>query len=134
MLNTRRFLPVLWLPLLLLLMAFHQAPLVDPAPIAIPAKLSDKQVAKAIATALVHREWVINVNEPGKISATYAKREFSVRIGITYDQHEVHIKYLDSSNLKYEMKSGQQYIHVNYNSWIQNLVTDISGNLTVESF
>lgn len=134
MLNNQRFLPMLLLPFLFFLMAFRQALLIDPAPIAIPAKLNQTQVAKAIATALVHREWVINGNEPGKFSATYAQRGFSVHIGITYDHKDVRIKYLDSSNLKYEVKAGQPYIHVNYNSWIQNLVTDISGNLNVASF
>ncbi|HEY7873388.1 MAG TPA: hypothetical protein VIC31_11795 [Rudaea sp.] len=125
---------LLLLPALLLLMAFRQVPLVDPAPIAVPAKLSLVQVDKAVKQALVKREWLINSDQPGKLTATYARRDFSVQIGITYDTKQVQIKYLGSSNLKYEVKNGQAWIHKNYQSWIQNLETDISGNIAMENF
>jgi hypothetical protein len=124
-------LPLLLLPLLLLLLAFRQAPLVDPAPIAVPAKLDVAQVEKAVKLALVKRQWVINSDDPGKITATYARREFSVQIGISYDNKQVQIRYITSTGLKYEAKDGQKYIHKNYIAWTQNLVSDISGNMTL---
>lgn len=134
-----RLLSVLLLPVLFLLMAFRQVPLVDPAPIAVPQKIAQEKngmdkVSQAIKKALVQRQWIVNVDEPGKIAATYAPRDFSVQIGITYDRKQVQIKYLTSSNLKYEEKNGVRYIHTNYPSWVQNLVTDISGNLTLAGF
>jgi len=129
-----RFALLLMLPLALLLMAFRQVPLVDPAPIAVPAKVSPAQVEKAIKQALIKREWLIASDAPGKITANYARREFSVTIGIAYDAKEVRVTYLNSTDLKYEEKNGQRYIHKNYQSWIQNLITDISGNLTMAGF
>ena len=47
----RSRLSLLWLvPALMLLMAFRQVPLQDPAPLAVPAKLTMVQVAKDLAT------------------------------------------------------------------------------------
>jgi len=134
-----RLLSLLLLPALFLLAAFRQVPLVDPAPVAVPQKIAQEKngldkVSQAIKKALVQRQWIVNVDEPGKIAATYAPRDFSVQIGITYDRKQVQIKYLTSSNLKYEEKNGVRYIHTNYPSWIQNLVTDINGNLTLAGF
>lgn len=127
-----RLLPLLLLPVLLLLMAFREAPLVDPQPIAVPSKVGDaKAVEKVVKQALIKREWLITADEPGKLAATYARRDFSVTIGIGYDRKQIQIRYVDSNGLKYEVKNGQRYIHKNYNSWIQNLITDISGNLTL---
>lgn len=131
----RSRLSLLWLvPALMLLMAFRQVPLQDPAPLAVPAKLTMVQVAKAVKQALVKREWLINSDQPGKLTATYARRDFSVQIGIAYDRQQVQITYLGSSNLKYEVKNGRRWIHKNYQSWIQNLETDISGNMAMENF
>jgi hypothetical protein len=126
-----RLLPLLLLPVLVLLMAFREAPLVDPQPIAVPSKVDARQVEKVIKQALIKREWMINSDEPGKLTATYARRGFSATIAIGYDRKQIQIKYVDSTDLKYEVKNGQRYIHKNYNSWIQNLMTDISGNLTL---
>jgi hypothetical protein len=131
MLRTRGI-SLLWLPVLLLLMAFRQAPLVDPQPIAVPAKLELAQVEKAVKQALIKREWLVVSDEPGKMVASYDRREFTTRIGITYDNKQVQIKYITSTGLKYEVaKNGEVLIHKNYISWIQNLVTDISNYLTL---
>ncbi len=124
--------PLLLVPFLFLLMAFRQAPLVDPAPISVPAKLDVRQVEKAVKEALIKRQWMVVSDEPGKIIASYDRREFTSRIGITYDRKEIQIRYVTSTGLKYEVKSdGEKLIHKNYMAWIQNLVTDISGNMTM---
>ena len=131
MLRTRGI-SLLWLPVLLLLMAFRQAPLVDPAPINVPSKLGVAEVEKAVKQALIKREWMVISDEPGKIVASYDRREFTSRIGITYDAKQVQISYITSTGLKYEVeKNGQKLIHKNYMAWIQNLVTDISNYLTM---
>ena len=127
-----RGISLFWLPVLLLLMAFRQAPLVDPAPIDVPSKLELTQVEKAIKQALIKREWMVVSDEPGKIVASYDRREFTSRIGITYDRKQIQINYITSTGLKYEVaKNGEKLIHKNYISWIQNLVTDISTYLTM---
>lgn len=127
-----RVLPVLLLPLLLLLMAFHQLPLVNPQPIAVPAKAAPEQVYKAITTVLARFGWVVASDKPGEIEATYAPRDFTARIGISYDRAHVQIRYLNSTNLKYEVKKdGITYIHKNYTAWIRNLVTGISAEFNL---
>jgi len=129
---SRRTLSLLLLPVLFLLMAFRQEPLVDPQPIAVPSKLDVVQVEKAVKQALIKREWLIVSDEPGQITASYDRREFTTRIGITYDRKQVQINYIASTNLKYEVKkNGEKLIHKNYMAWIQNLVTDISNYMTM---
>jgi hypothetical protein len=128
----KRVLPLLLVPFLFLLMAFRQAPLADPAPILVPTKLNLAQVEKAVKQALIKREWLVISDEPGKITASYDRREFTSRIGITYDSKQVQINYITSTGLKYEVKSnGEKLIHKNYMAWIQNLVTDISNYMTM---
>jgi len=127
-----RVLPVLLLPVLLLLMAFHQLPLVNPQPIPVPAKASPEQVYKVLTTVLARFGWVVASDKPGNLEATYAPRDFTVRIGISYDRTQVQIRYIDSTNLKYEKKKdGVTYIHKNYTAWIKNLVTGISGEFNL---
>ena len=117
----------LLLPLLLLTMAFRQVPLVDPPPIQVPAGINEVQVQNAVVEALTGRGWAIANHKPGEIDAIYARRDFSVSIAVHYDNRQIQIDYLDSSNLKYEIKDGVRYIHTNYPSWIQNLTTDINN-------
>jgi hypothetical protein len=120
---------LLLLPFAVLTMAFRQAPLVDPPPIAITAKISADNVVKAIKMALVHRTWTVTAVKPGEVDATLNLRDHTARIVIDYDTTKVQIKYLDSTNLKYEVKKGTPYIHKNYLGWIENLQNDIQGNL-----
>lgn len=122
---------VLLLPLLLVLMAFRQVPLADPPPIQVPQGMHEGQVENAIVEALNARGWSVGRHMPGEIDATYARRDFSVTIAVHYDRNQVQINYLNSSNLKYEVKNGVRYIHTNYPSWIQNLVTDINNRFAM---
>lgn len=126
-----RFLLLLVLPVALLLMAFHQLPLVNPPPIPVPARITQPQVYTAITKVLARFGWVVAADRPGNIEATYAPRDFTVRIGITYDKDQVQIRYIDSTNLKYEMKKDGPYIHKNYTAWIRNLVNGINGEFNL---
>jgi hypothetical protein len=127
-----RFLPLLLLPVLLLLMAFHQLPLVNPQPIPVPAKATPEQVYKSITIVLARFGWVVASDKPGDMEATYAPRDFTARIGISYDRTQVQIRYLNSTNLKYEVKKdGNTYIHKNYIAWMRNLVNGISSELNL---
>jgi hypothetical protein len=124
-----RFLLLCVLPVALLLMAFRQSPLVDPPPIAVSPNVKGSDVAKAIKIALIRRGWATTTEKPGEVDATLRLRDFSADIAVDYDAHAVQIKYVGSTNLKYEMKNGQQFIHTNYLGWIHNLVVDIQANL-----
>ena len=127
-----RFPLLLVLPVALLLMAFHQLPLVNPPAITVPARITQPQVYTVLTKVLARFGWVVAADKPGNIEATYAPRDFTVRIGITYDKDQVQIRYIDSTNLKYEVKKdGVTYIHKNYTSWIRNLVNGINGEFNL---
>lgn len=129
-----RFLLVLLLPLLLLTMAFRQSPLVDPAPISVPAGLTDVQVGKAVKAALIGRGWTVTGDQPGSASASLSRDEWMAKIRVDYDTSHVQIRYVDSSHLKYEVKrDGTRLIHSNYMGWMKFLSGDIGRNLELIS-
>jgi hypothetical protein len=124
---------VRWLTVLSLLAVSAAAPareeLVDPAPVAVPAGLSEQQVAEAIKMALVGRTWTVEKQQPGRIDAALYIRTHVARIGIDYDATRVAIEYVSSDNLDYKEKRGKRYIHDNYLGWIQFLVNDLKRHL-----
>ncbi len=126
--RSRRFLSLL-LPMLFLLMAFRQAPLVNPPAISVSSGISQADVVKAIKIALIKRGWTIGTTRPGEIDASLHLRDHVADIAIDYDTSAIQIKYVGSSNLKYEVKRGTAYIHKNYLGWIQNLSTDIQADM-----
>lgn len=103
--------------------------LVDPDPVAVPAKLSAEQVATEIKRSLVGRGWAVTKEEAGRIDATLSLRSHIARIAIDFDGEKVQVRYVSSENLKYEEKKGRRTIHKNYLSWVGNLTGDISRNL-----
>jgi len=103
--------------------------LVDPQPISVPAGLSEKAVAKSIRLGVAQRGWVVSRQDPGYMEATLNIRSHVAKVGITYDTKSIQIRYLDSTNLDYEVKKGVRRIHGNYLKWINNIVRDISVQL-----
>lgn len=129
-----RFLLVMLLPLLLLTMAFRQSPLVDPAPIAVPAGLTDVQVGKAVKAALLGRGWTVAGEQAGSVNASLSRDNWIAKIRVDYTTQKVQIRYVDSTNLKYEIKrDGTRLIHSNYMGWMQYLSGDIGRNLELIS-
>lgn len=126
---SRLRLALLLLPTTLLLMAFHQAPLVNPPSIAVPAKDTPEQVSKSIKAALLRGQWLVTADNPGEIDGALARDDYSVNIAVSYDTGKIQIRYVDSANLKYEKKNGVEYIHKNYLVWIRDLVAQIQSNL-----
>jgi hypothetical protein len=119
------------LPLLLLLMAFRDAPLIDPDPIAIPAGVSDKAVLQAVRQALNTRGWIVTEEHAGEVKSTLHLRDHTARIDIAWADGKLHLRYAGSENLKYHLEDGKPYIHKNYLGWIENLTHDISGALNL---
>lgn len=120
---------LLLVPVLALLVA--AAPLVDPAPIQVPAGLSEKAVAKSIRLGVATRGWIVTRQEPGFMEATLNIRAHTAKIGIKYDTQSIQINYLESTNLDYEVKDDVRYIHANYLKWVNNVVHDITVQLNV---
>jgi hypothetical protein len=121
------------LPLLMLLTGFRQAPLVDPDPIDVPANMTLKNVGKAVEISLIRRGWTVANKTDAGVDAVLHLREHTASIHVAYDTRQVRIRYVSSTNLKYEESDGKRLIHKNYLGWIQNLVTDIRANLVLLS-
>ena len=110
----------------LLIVSCQMARIVNPGPISVRTP-SAEQMRTAIGQALRNRGWAIAREEPGQIDATLFIRSHVAKIRIDYDAEKFSIAYLESTNLDYMKKGdGSEYIHENYNGWIQNLVHDIS--------
>jgi hypothetical protein len=125
---------LLLLPLLLLTMGFRQSPLVDPAPISVPAGLTAVQVAKGVRAALIGRGWTVTGQQDGSVSASLSRNEWVAKIRVDYTTAQVQIRYVDSTNLKYKVKrDGTRLIHSNYMGWMQYLSGDIGRNLELIS-
>jgi len=103
--------------------------LVDPQPISVPLGLSEKAVAKSIRLGVAQRGWVVSRQDPGYMEATLNIRSHVAKVGITYDTKSIQIRYIDSTNLDYEVKKGVRRIHGNYLKWINNIVKDIGVQL-----
>lgn len=125
---SRRHLLIL-LPFFLLLMGARQAPLTDPDPIAVPAGLELKTVEREIKRALIGRGWTITAEAEGQIDSTLNVRAHTARVRLSYDTQRVALTYVSSENLAYEEKRGERYIHKNYASWVNNVLTDLSRGL-----
>ncbi len=107
----------------------RNAELVNPAPVAVPAGITQEQAVKDIKRALAGRGWVVALEQPGHIESMLNLREHVARIDIKYDARDVVVTYLDSRNLDYKMKNGKASIHRNYLSWIDNITRDIATNM-----
>ena len=120
---------LLLLPVALLLMA--ATPLVDPAPIPVPAGLDSKSVATAIRLGGAQRGWIVTRQDPGAMELTLNIRTHMAKVGVKYDTQSIQFTYLDSTNLDYEVKNGNRYIHRNYPKWVNNLRNDITVQLAL---
>jgi hypothetical protein len=120
---------LLLLPVALLLMA--ATPLVDPAPIPVPAGLDAKAVATSIRLGGAQRGWLVTRQDPGAMELTLNIRTHVAKVGVKYDTQSIQLTYLDSTNLDYEEKKGNRYIHRNYPKWVNNLVNDITMQLAL---
>ncbi|HEY8587293.1 MAG TPA: hypothetical protein VIL60_11300 [Rhodanobacter sp.] len=114
---------------LLGLAACTSAPLKPAAPMDVPPGLTQTQIKTSIVDALNGRGWTVDEIKDGSIRSTLHLREHTATIRITFDQAQVRMAYVSSTNLDYGDRHGRQTIHRNYNGWIMYLEQDISRNL-----
>lgn len=116
----------------LLLGACRTAPVfnVEAQPIAISGSShTADDVRKAILRAGSRRGWVFSDEGPGKLVGTLSLRKHQATVDVTYGKDSYDITYRDSRNLNYD--SAKNKIHSNYNGWVQNLVKDISIEMSL---
>lgn len=109
--------------------AGRNAPIYNPEPIAV-GKATLAQVRSVLRTALVKRGWGFKEETPNKMRAVLNIRSHQATVDVNYNTADgIRIKYKDSVALKYSNEDGEETIHRNYNSWIQNLERDIRTEL-----
>ena len=116
----------------LLLGACRTAPVfnVEAQPIAISGSShTADDVRKAILRAGSRRGWVFSDEGPGKLVGTLSLRKHQAMVDVTYGKDSYDITYRDSRNLDYDAANNK--IHSNYNGWVQNLVKDISIEMSL---
>jgi hypothetical protein len=100
------------------------------AVIRVPNTAAMQDIAKAIKSALIERQWTIQEEENGVIEAKLFVRSHTAEIRIPFDKNYVNIQYISSTNLLYDEKQGVRHIHRNYNKWIKLLERDITNRLS----
>ncbi len=85
------------------------------------------EVTKAIKRAGSGLGWQMKEQTPGHIVGSLYLRTHVAVVDITYTLDEYSINYKDSTNLNYN--PGNNTIHKNFNSWIQNLTNAIHTQL-----
>lgn len=125
---------IIVLSLLLLGTACTSNPLQDPVAVRVPQGLTDDQITDAIKDAFVGRGWTIQSAQPGVIESTLYIREHSATLGALYDQSQVELKYVSSTNLDYSESGGERQIHRNYNAWVDNVANDLRAQLSRRAF
>ena len=116
----------------LLLGACRTAPIynVEAQPIAVSSPgYGVEDVRKAIIRAGSRRGWIFKDEGEGKMIGTLALRKHRVTIDVSYSRDTYDVTYRDSQNMSYD--GTKEVIHTNYNGWIQNLVNDISIELSL---
>jgi hypothetical protein len=93
--------------------------------------LEASQVKQAIEIAARSRDWTTSNLDNGKLAAKIVVRnKHTVMVEISYDASHYSINYLDSINMKYEVKNGQALIHPFYNKWVDYLKDSINSELS----
>ncbi len=104
-------------------------PLLNPAPIDVPAGVDQAAVHQAIKQALMYRNWAISTQQAGRIDATQYLRGNEARIRVDYDGEHVRVSYVGSRGLDAGDADGVLQINGRYLVWIQYLTGDIRTNL-----
>ena len=92
------------------------------------ATLADVQVA--IIRGGTEAGWQMALEGPGRIKARYHYEREMAEVLITFNTKTYNIRYLNSSNLNYSAKAGQEAtIYEDYNVWIQELDRSIRKDM-----
>lgn len=103
-------------------------PLIEPARIELAASSANADV-EAVKNAIVVGgavlNWTVVSSEPGKLRLQFSKQgKHIVVVDATYDATGYQLKYVSSTNMKYEETDGP-VIHPFYNKWVDNLIHSI---------
>lgn len=120
---------------LLVLMGVAQArmtvPLVEPERVALAsgtATLPPDAMKQSIIRGGAQHGWTVTADVPGKLTLKYNKQDkHEVVVDVSYDGQGFQIRYVSSTNMKFEVVDGVRKIHPFYNNWITNLSRAIAA-------
>jgi uncharacterized GH25 family protein len=96
-------------------------------------KRSD-QIRPAVKTALDRYGWIIEsdteTSDGHEVVARQVRGSHSARVKIVVTPPTAKVVYLDSENLNYENRAGEETIHTRYNQWLQNLERSLAQELS----
>ena len=110
-------------------------PLIEPPHIelAVGGDNADTDAVKnAIVAGGAQVQWAVVSSEPGKLRLRYIKNgKHEVIVDALYDATGYQLKYVSSSNMKYDPDSlDGPVIHPYYNKWIEQLMHSIANAYT----
>ncbi len=111
-----------------LLVGCRTAPVlnIEEAPVSTSAKITLKDVERAIIRAGTSLGWQMKRQGKGHIVGTLYLRNNMAKVDITFNTKSYNIKYKASQGLRYDGVN----IHSNYNGWIQRLDQNIQAQLS----
>ncbi len=95
------------------------------------ARAADADAVRAaiLASAKEH-SWVVKADAPGRLTLQLDVRgKHQVVVEIPYDARGFEIVYVSSTNMKYEKRGENEYIHPNYNRWIGYVIAEVRAKL-----
>jgi hypothetical protein len=108
----------------------RRAALYQPQPVSF-VRLPVEDVEAGIYAGARRRGWVPTKLHDGLIQATLHLRSHVAVVDIAYEADSFRLRYVRSENLNYEREAdGTQQIHQHFNIWQQNLIQDISEELS----
>jgi hypothetical protein len=114
---------------LLTLTACQTLPLqnIDNAPVHMAKKFAGLgDVENAIVRAGTNLGWQMRTIKPGQINGKLYQGDMAAEVTIDFSPALYSIRYLNSTNLKYEAKAGKPVvIYKDYNVWVQDLDKEI---------
>jgi hypothetical protein len=98
---------------------------VDRSTFASPDPLTNEQASEAILNAGSKLGWDMIEVRPGHIRGDLNIRRHAATVDVKYDARGYSITHVNSQNLKFD--PVERSIHKTYNSWIENLDTQIKA-------
>ena len=108
------------------------AKLIDPPQVEWGCELSDEEGFSGITAGLFGRGWIITESdsEGNLVAKVIVRGKHTLVVDIVYTNTTYDITYKSSNKLKYKIGSdGSARIHRNANSWMNNILIDITEQL-----
>ncbi len=89
-----------------------------------------EDINKAVAVAATIKHWTLSNATPGHATASLVVRDkHTVVVDIVYTEKALSMRYKDSTNMHYQNRDGDEYIHRKYNKWTSAFLDAINKEI-----